>query len=1338
MLERVFLLFSYLVAALSQGLKNMPDMISIQKNEFEFQAENEAFVRTLYGQWDTFHRTSFEQIVDEVLSRYDTPDELIQIETLHLDIGTLTEADFYEHFPRLLAEKLDETFAAYLAHKDTHPGDIKIIPIKQSLLDKFAFYLLKGYLSWEEENRPWNLSDLLEEIIRSDAGGLFRLLQSEGGKTSVRERLVFQFPDADLERLTKIVVPSDAPFINAYAGFLIASHRRLQRPDLTVRDFRDGVWLVIWAYLLAESKGYYSRKQLVVYTLQGLSARYAIPLETLLDWMTAGVKEWGAVRLAAPELLVILSELREEQKADLNQSPDRRYASEVWIELLSVPESCRRFLRNLREERIYEYVRVVIPSEHVFVIRYAQTLDKEKERGMLEGKAGDEFRLLKWEFIFQVMLHTPAGSYARLQFAYSVLERLAAHYNVGVMELLEYFYRSLASGEVQADSSIRELIYALFLEHRQLLGCGPLSLFPVDLKETLENIHLCRLFLRPLPEEKIYLVVKEIIPAESPFIIQYARLLDKGKDHQALEGKAGEEFRILKWEFIFLVILGAPLSDFNRKQFTRAVLQQLAAHYNLTVKDLIIFFYENLSTEDWEVPASVRQVISLLYEEIEKESPESRLKQRLEAETQRLRLEELILKGRIETFLPAASLDSLYEFVKQMSRTEPSVLLEIIGRLRQEPLAGWEVKQAGSGMLFALLLYFVIRSYGLAFSRQETLQSRLADIEAHRRTGDASLLRLLLYHCIRNRMDSFQKVLDEFLRPAGDWQTPERIEGGLMEKGENEENRRQPAERVMSERFISERSMEEKGPAKSDPTAPALIEKSHVKASTPESPAKTIPFSESSSAEVPLVEMFFDKKEVRKADAGKALSGEILTEDALSKDALSAECLTSAKIVSERNITGKVVSESELTALTTVEKPTIEVLTRQKRTEVIFSSEPASTKNLEIATPETATPETAPPEITPPKPVIPKAASPKAVIPDAFTPVAVSLEVFNREAACQETSLSKAVLSKTAVSPTAPLSEEKLPPVKPPAEASPLRKKTDDAKASDQNPDRKEAALSFPYRWLSEHASASLRTVIEEVLSILSSVKMSIRETDWLPLLIDLATPSYRYYSRFALWQLFWDRLKGKLADNDRTLLVQTLRTHRRAAPGWIQALEKNGQVLASPPDRPAPASIYIRNAGLVLLAPFFPRLFGMLNLLDERKTLSERPCQIKAIYMTQYLATAGEKIPEYELFLNKLLTGYPPGESFPSFLEIEESDQQILLSLLNGVRQHWSKMKNTSIQGFRTSFLLRDGVLEEQDDKWLLTVDPRAYDVLLDTLPWTYSPVKFPWMMKPLYVKWL
>jgi hypothetical protein len=61
----------------------------------------------------------------------------------------------------------------------------------------------------------------------------------------------------------------------------------------------------------------------------------------------------------------------------------------------------------------------------------------------------------------------------------------------------------------------------------------------------------------------------------------------------------------------------------------------------------------------------------------------------------------------------------------------------------------------------------------------------------------------------------------------------------------------------------------------------------------------------------------------------------------------------------------------------------------------------------------------------------------------------------------------------------------------------------------------------------------------------------------------------------------------------------------------------------------------------------------------------------------------------------------------------------------------------NTSVEGLREAFLRREGLMRREADGWTLTVSPRAYDMLLDRLPWGFGVVKLRWMAGPIHVKW-
>lgn len=553
-------------------------MITIGTLKLDLVADREPFVHDLYGRWDTFNRTSLEGIVDEILSRYDTEDELIRIESLDLDLGELEEDEFYEQFPRRLAERLDETFASYLRSKEEHPDRIAVVPIRQSWLEVFTYYMSHGYWPWLEEERL-TLPELLDKLVRTSSIELSHFLREKGKALTIRKRLVFQLDDIYQERLVHVVVPSESSFINAYARFLQDSYPEIKRPEIGKNDYRNAIWIILWGYLLSQDQGYFNRKQMVTYALRELSGYYSIYFVDLLGMLTYDLDKFASTRLFMPELLSLLKDIRLETLSEKEFTKNfSLFSLEELKALLVRREKSLTFLSGYNEEQIYLIVEQVIPAESPFVIDYARALDKEKELGMLEGKAGNDFRVLKWVFIFEVILGRSGSVYSRHQFAFSVLKELAAHYNLTVMELLGYFYRTLASGLLTAYPAVRELIIALYLNAIDDSPAGISVYYPEDLKDRLSNPGLCRCFIRFLREEQIYSVVEQTVPVESHFIIRYAQTLDKGKEQGRLEGRVGDEFRLLKWEFIFLVLFSAPLSAFSRKQFVRSVLGQFFAH----------------------------------------------------------------------------------------------------------------------------------------------------------------------------------------------------------------------------------------------------------------------------------------------------------------------------------------------------------------------------------------------------------------------------------------------------------------------------------------------------------------------------------------------------------------------------------------------------------------------------------------------------------------------------------------------------------------------------------------------------------------------------------------
>jgi hypothetical protein len=171
-------------------------------------------------------------------------------------------------------------------------------------------------------------------------------------------------------------------------------------------------------------------------------------------------------------------------------------------------------------------------------------------------------------------------------------------------------------------------------------------------------------------------------------------------------------------------------------------------------------------------------------------------------------------------------------------------------------------------------------------------------------------------------------------------------------------------------------------------------------------------------------------------------------------------------------------------------------------------------------------------------------------------------------------------------------------------------------------------------------------------------------------------------------------------------------------------------------PKTPLKQGIPVRNAGIVVLNNYIPILFERLKVLENNKFISNE-FQINAVQFLQYVITGMNQTEETFLPLNKILCGLPLTDAVPDSIEISQDNQQLINGLIEAAISHWPEIGDCSIDGFRGNWLVRDGILVELEDKWELTVEKRAYDVLINRSPFAFSLIKYHWMEKPLHVIW-
>lgn len=159
-----------------------------------------------------------------------------------------------------------------------------------------------------------------------------------------------------------------------------------------------------------------------------------------------------------------------------------------------------------------------------------------------------------------------------------------------------------------------------------------------------------------------------------------------------------------------------------------------------------------------------------------------------------------------------------------------------------------------------------------------------------------------------------------------------------------------------------------------------------------------------------------------------------------------------------------------------------------------------------------------------------------------------------------------------------------------------------------------------------------------------------------------------------------------------------------------------------------------VEDAGVVLLHPFIQVLFAEFTI--SRKDGTGLLLPDLAVQVLYYLVYGNTPFQAHRLATIRCLCGLDESyvvQEVDLPLDLKSESDQLLTSVIS----HWKVLKKTSVEGLRVSFLQRMGLISIEDDHFKLKVEKQSYDLLLDHLPWSYSIVKLPWMIKPIYVQW-
>ena len=164
--------------------------------------------------------------------------------------------------------------------------------------------------------------------------------------------------------------------------------------------------------------------------------------------------------------------------------------------------------------------------------------------------------------------------------------------------------------------------------------------------------------------------------------------------------------------------------------------------------------------------------------------------------------------------------------------------------------------------------------------------------------------------------------------------------------------------------------------------------------------------------------------------------------------------------------------------------------------------------------------------------------------------------------------------------------------------------------------------------------------------------------------------------------------------------------------------------------------SLLVDNAGIILVWPYLQTFFTGLGLMKSKSFINKNAAA-KAVHLLHYLAFGELEGDESQWILNKLLCGLYTDEFIQPEISLLKSEKEEADHLLSSVIRNWSALKNTKPSGLRVSFLQRPGILLKEENGWLLKIERKGIDILLDKLTWPISVIKLPWTEYMIQVQW-
>ena len=1346
----------------------------IESQQYHIAMDKEEDAHQVQSNISLLQGSRINSLLDNILSKFSTADNTFQFNRIELDLGTISKTNYENELVYRLEEQLNNFFNTNILDDGTVITGKSIVRHDRKL-EQFEYFLENGHLKWDSSSGQ-SPSVLLKELISENNSGLVELLNKKGKNERVRKRMIYQFEEASLEHIVKAVAKTESDYIITYNRNMLQHQHKHQAVDTGYSSFRNAVWEVILAYLFVESKSYYNKKSFLNYLIRKIAEKYNLSYHALLEAIAIGVETapQEANQVEFKKIIVALSKAAIESLKE-PKPPLKKEAIVKWIAELNHYLKFGTFRPGFQiasKESFGRQVEEMLQSKNQLVIHQITNwltvpLNKTKWLTLVSDKVLNQMMtLVKVSFITQgvaffdeieksrsilslgsrALLRVIATKKARLILgAYTtdqyvekeVLPRLLMRLKEEFIQKEAAFFVLLNEVLSQLSAKHREAItqFVATTSHHSISDNGSKANKKVlaEIVEVINNftkdneIELWHYWLNQnmvnweqvtglkkyelLDQIKRQLVKNTSTPQVISFIEKIEKSSASGQEDSfadqnwELENNPSAKKRANKFQ--------KQESLANKGEINRIVLAQINNDLAAILKDKghIIAWkddvFQYLSNVSAKYKVSINDVLETLISSIEQDSEKVIMYEQLinfrgsnsykeSKESTELKISDALMALLIMDIQEVFAKNTLFS---EWSRALLLNLQKVGGKYKVaihviiENVIRHIKKDSAKKQVYEQLIKFSTSEIYIA------TVNKVADKKTK-----------------LQQQENIYYVLEKGILPWWmDNYTWNSFNNDFIELWTSSTNQKQElvAQIKKTGQNIS---------------LPDLLNEINLKLVWDSLDLST------NKIHTTLIVEVHQLLKIQLVPLGIVSYQEYKEFN----DQVSILMLKGAVGEIEKLLLVYIQQWVEAVALTKNESVAQLLVGILKKTESISSS---NTIKKELS-------------------------SWINTYSKAKTNEVLGLEATNLihdywlnkrgEKNTQSKSISTEILRKLEQITVASPNQFK---------ALLIESNFRESLVNDLE-DKEIINL------IQLNLNANQQRFWVEALAVLeySSFFISSKELDTIKkqffylMLLKLSTGGFASWT-IETWSTLMNdcvtnvlgeskkdevllKASGKLlsikGDQYKKGIVLLDQMHRKTIERMdtknnemVKKVEdKDYKKLGETKKRELLDPIFIKNAGLIILSPYLGLLFQKCGLTDSEGFIDEES-KFKAVHLLEYAATGNTGKEEHELVINKLLCGMDVTEPVERNVTLTDGDKETVNGLLSAITQQWTPLKGTSIDGLRTSFLQRDGKLEEEEEQYFLKIEQKAFDMLLDQIPWNISQIKLSWMEKILLIEW-